>query len=76
MHGLILLDIDLLSYLPRFLDGLFNMLKDSTKDIRLEAETCLAEFLEEIKEATKINKEVDFGSMVKILITHCISKGI
>jgi len=67
-------DIDLLHYLPRFLDGLFNMLKDTTKDIRLEAETCLAEFLSEIKEAAKGSKTVDFGNMVRILIAHCISK--
>lgn len=64
-------DIDLLKYLPKFLDGLFNMLKDSTKDIRLAAEACLAEFLSEIKTA----KSVDFGSMVRILLTHCGSKG-
>lgn len=63
-------DIELLQYLPKFLDGLFNMLQDSMKDIRLEAEACLAEFLREIKTA----KSVDFGSMVKILISHCMSK--
>lgn len=45
-------DIDLLHYLPKFVDGLFNMLKDTNKDIRQEAETCLAEFLREINEST------------------------
>eukprot|EP01114_Cavostelium_apophysatum_P017154 TRINITY_DN5029_c0_g1_i1.p1 TRINITY_DN5029_c0_g1~~TRINITY_DN5029_c0_g1_i1.p1 ORF type:complete len:719 (-),score=131.55 TRINITY_DN5029_c0_g1_i1:14-2170(-) len=63
-------DIDLLQYLPKFLDGLFNMLQDSTKDIRLETENCLSEFLQEIQKAPN----VDFGSMVKILISHCASK--
>jgi hypothetical protein len=29
-------DINLLGYLPKFLDGLFNMLKDTNKDIRAE----------------------------------------
>lgn len=27
-------DIDLLVHLPKFLDGLFNMMKDPNKDIR------------------------------------------
>lgn len=64
-------NINLLHYLPKFLDGLFNMLKDTTKDIRLEAETCLGEFLNEIKTV----KNVDFASMVHVLLTHCSSKG-
>jgi vacuole morphology and inheritance protein 14 len=55
-------DIDLLQYLPRFVDGIFNMLKDSNKDIKQEAETCLAEFLREIKEAIASN--VSFTSVI------------
>jgi vacuole morphology and inheritance protein 14 len=78
-------DIELLQYLPRFFDGLFNMLKDTSKDIRLEAETCLSEFLREIKEtvnskvdtnsSVRKRKPVDFGSLVKTLIVHSSSKG-
>jgi len=63
-------DVELLQYLPRFLDGLFIMLKDTAKDIRVAADACLGEFLEEI---IKDPRTVDFGSMIKILLTHCFS---
>ncbi len=62
-------DINLLGYLPKFLDGLFNMLKDANKDIRTEVDNALSEFLREIENAP----EVDYGSLIKILIVHCIS---
>lgn len=64
-------DIHLLGYLPKFLDGLFNMLKDANKDIRAEVDNALNEFLREIKEAP--DGTVDWGSLVKILIVHCTS---
>ncbi len=64
------------------------MLKDNSKDIRLEAEACLGEFLREIKEvvnakssvdsvtpSNKKKKNVDFGSLVKILLVHSTSRG-
>jgi hypothetical protein len=76
-------DIELIHYLPRFLDGLFNMLKDSSKEIRLETESCLAEFLREIRVVTeKVSelpenkKKIDFAGLVKILFVHCNSKGM
>lgn len=54
------------------------MLKDTSKDIRLEAESCLAEFLREIRVVTeKVSenkKPIDFGGLVKILFVHCNSK--
>ena len=53
-------DIDLLQFLPKFVDGIFNMLKDTNKDIRQEAESCLAEFLREIKESSTITTKVNF----------------
>ncbi|PRP89372.1 hypothetical protein PROFUN_01235 [Planoprotostelium fungivorum] len=64
-------DIDLLAYLPRFLDGLFHMLKDNTKNIRLEAETCISEFLKSIKSD---HTNVDFAGFVRILLVHSVSK--
>jgi len=64
-------DIDLLHYLPRFLDGLFNMLKDNTKNIRIEAETCISEFLNGIR---KDSSKVDFAGFVRILLVHCVSR--
>jgi vacuole morphology and inheritance protein 14 len=44
-------EIDMLGFLPDFLDGLFNMLSDSSHEIRQQADTALAEFLQEIKNA-------------------------
>ena len=44
--------IDMLDWLPEFLDGLFNMLSDGNREIRQEADTMLTEFLEEISDAS------------------------
>ena len=53
-------DIEMLDYLPEFLDGLFNMLSDSNADIRSDADQALTDFLDNIQEAPF----VDFGPMV------------
>lgn len=37
--------------LPHFLDGLFQMLADRNEDIKQSVDTCLSEFLAEIKAA-------------------------
>jgi vacuole morphology and inheritance protein 14 len=63
-------DINMLDYLPDFLDGLFNMLGDGNRDIKNAADNCLAEFLREIKEA----EVVEFGTMIEILCRQCQSK--
>lgn len=42
-------DVELLEALPHFLDGLLKMLSDRYEDIRQSVDTCLAEFLQEIK---------------------------
>ncbi|KAL7589762.1 hypothetical protein Lser_V15G36482 [Lactuca serriola] len=42
-------DIDILGFLPDFLDGLFNMLSDSSHEIRQQADLALSEFLLEMK---------------------------
>eukprot|EP01083_Nonionella_stella_P286811 976219_1 len=60
-------DIDMLKYLPEYLDGLFNMLSDTEKDIRQQANHALSEFLREIKETPS----VDLGQMVPILVDQC-----
>lgn len=56
--------INMLDYLPEFLDGLFNMLSDGNREIRQAADNALSEFLREIKEADVI----EFGPMVNILV--------
>jgi vacuole morphology and inheritance protein 14 len=63
-------DIELLEYLPEFLDGLFKMLSDNELDIRTQADNLLAEFLKEIRCAP----HVEFGRMVNILIPFATSQ--
>lgn len=62
--------INMLDYLPEFLDGLFNMLSDGNREIRQAADNVIADFLREIKEA----EIVEFGPMVNILVAHSRSK--
>ncbi|WOL02590.1 hypothetical protein Cni_G11309 [Canna indica] len=57
-------DIDILGFLPDFLDGLFDMLSDSQHEIRHQGHYALSEFLEEIKNSPL----VDFGRMAEILV--------
>jgi vacuole morphology and inheritance protein 14 len=63
-------DINMLDYLPDFLDGLFNMLSDGNREIKQSANNALSEFLREIREA----EAVELGPMVSILVTQCRSK--
>ncbi|MCJ8734448.1 hypothetical protein PDJAM_G00235580 [Pangasius djambal] len=61
-------DINLLDYLPEILDGLFQILGDSSKEIRRMCEVVLGEFLKEIK---KTPSSVKFADMANILVIHC-----
>ncbi|KAJ6324299.1 hypothetical protein OIU76_011576 [Salix suchowensis] len=62
-------DIDMLGFLPDFLDGLFNMLSDSSHEIRQQADSALSEFLQEIKNSPS----VDYGRMAEILVQRADS---
>uniref|UniRef100_A0A0C9S6Q6 TSA: Wollemia nobilis Ref_Wollemi_Transcript_14439_1486 transcribed RNA sequence n=1 Tax=Wollemia nobilis TaxID=56998 RepID=A0A0C9S6Q6_9CONI len=62
-------DIDMLGFLPDFLDGLFNMLSDSSHEIRQQADSALTEFLQEIKNSPA----VDYGRMAEILVQRSYS---
>ncbi|XP_078429485.1 ARM repeat superfamily protein [Wolffia australiana] len=62
-------DIDMLGFLPDLLDGLFNMLSDSGREIRQQADSALSEFLQEIKNSPN----VDYGSMAEILVQRAES---
>ncbi|KAK9063662.1 hypothetical protein SSX86_017533 [Deinandra increscens subsp. villosa] len=80
-------DIDMLGFLPDFLDGLFNMLSDSSHEIRQQADSALSEFLQEIKNSPQIlsfiykfltlavllMKSVDYGRMAEILVLRASS---
>ncbi|XP_019896155.1 protein VAC14 homolog [Esox lucius] len=61
-------DINLIDYLPEILDGLFQILGDSSKEIRRTCEVVLGEFLKEIK---KTPSSVKYAEMANILVIHC-----
>ncbi|KAH7404171.1 hypothetical protein KP509_15G013700 [Ceratopteris richardii] len=63
-------EIDMLGFLPDFLDGLFNMLSDSSHEIRQQADSALSEFLQEIKNSPS----VDYGRMAQILVLRASSQ--
>ena len=60
-------DIELLSHLPSFLNGLFKILSDPSADIRGQCEVVLGEFLKEIKTAETVN----FAMMIDVLLNYC-----
>jgi vacuole morphology and inheritance protein 14 len=63
-------DISMLDYLPDFLDGLFNMLSDSNREIRQAADSALSDFLRELSSSSVM----EFGPIVSILVFQCQSK--
>ncbi|CAG8549863.1 5288_t:CDS:10, partial [Ambispora leptoticha] len=50
-------DLELVSFLPDFLDGLLNFLSDQNKDVRYATSTVLANFLAEIREAVEVREQ-------------------
>ncbi|KAL7462982.1 hypothetical protein ACHAXS_003352 [Conticribra weissflogii] len=60
----------MIDYLPDFLDGLFNMLSDSNREIRQAADSALSDFLKEVRHSTVL----EFGPLVSILVHQCMSK--
>ncbi|KAJ3327517.1 hypothetical protein HDU76_011659 [Blyttiomyces sp. JEL0837] len=49
--------IELVGYLPDFLDGLFIYLSDPNVDLRVATSNCLGEFLKEIHEVVEVQRE-------------------
>jgi vacuole morphology and inheritance protein 14 len=74
-------DIEMLEFLPEFLGGLFDMLADSNKDIRQQADAALEEFLHEIKNTVDKDSaesapsssvaSISFSRMIQILVSQC-----
>ncbi|CAG8516687.1 70_t:CDS:10 [Acaulospora colombiana] len=50
-------DLELVSFLPAFLDGLLQFLSDQNKDVRYTTSTVLANFLAEIREAAEVKEQ-------------------
>lgn len=51
-------DLELVTYLPSFLGGLFRFLDDPNQDVVTSTQHCLERFLEEIKIVARAKKEV------------------
>lgn len=52
-------DLELVSYLPEFLGGLFKFLSDPTSDVRVATQGALERFLGEIKRLSRIKKGIE-----------------
>lgn len=64
-------ELDLLVHLPEFLDGLFNIFRDKSGEIRKMCEFILGEFLKDIK---KNHTNVNYAAMVNNLVHHSQSE--
>ena len=60
--------MDLVQYLPFFLDGLFKMLSDPSDEMRSTVVTCLFELLKEMRHRPG---KVSFAALVPILVPQC-----
>jgi vacuole morphology and inheritance protein 14 len=62
-------DLELVSYLPAFLGGLFKFLSDSNRDVHVATQGCLERFLMEIKRIAKVKEGIEesrrSGSVLK-----------
>jgi hypothetical protein len=52
-------DLELVSYLPEFLDGLIKFLGGPTKDVNVATQALLDRFLSEIKRITRLKKGIE-----------------
>ncbi|QRV72887.1 vacuole-associated enzyme activator complex component (Vac14) [Ceratobasidium sp. AG-Ba] len=68
-------DLELVTYLPEFLDGLLKYLSDPTEDVRVAAEAVLADFLHEIEDITLMQKrKEDKARAVREAATATVEK--
>ncbi|KAJ9123994.1 hypothetical protein QFC22_000786 [Naganishia vaughanmartiniae] len=51
-------DLELVSYLPEFLDGLLKYLSDPNPDVKIATETVLSDFLREIKHIARVQHRI------------------
>ncbi|OJT05369.1 Protein VAC14 -like protein [Trametes pubescens] len=58
-------ELELITYLPEFLDGLLKYLSDPTDDVRVATEGLLADFLREIRVVTNVQKRQEEQAKVR-----------
>ncbi|KAF9450636.1 ARM repeat-containing protein [Macrolepiota fuliginosa MF-IS2] len=52
-------ELELVTYLPEFLDGLLKYLSDPIEDVRIATENLLADFLREIRDIAYVSRHLD-----------------
>ncbi|KAF8914235.1 vacuolar protein 14 C-terminal Fig4p binding-domain-containing protein [Gymnopilus junonius] len=58
-------ELELITYLPEFLDGLLKYLSDPTEDVRIATENLLADFLRELRDVTYVSRRLQQRSRAK-----------
>ncbi|TFK55622.1 ARM repeat-containing protein [Heliocybe sulcata] len=58
-------ELELVTYLPEFLDGLLKYLSDPTEDVKNQTENVLADFLREIRDVTLVRKRNEDQARLK-----------
>lgn len=58
-------ELELISYLPEFFDGLLKYLSDPTEDVRVATETLLADFLREIRDVSIVSRQLEEQAKAK-----------
>ena len=66
-------DLDLISYLPEFMDGLFRFLSDSNSDVKTATLNVLGEFMKEIQEICESRKEAHVSQEDNTITTRFTS---
>lgn len=61
-------DINMLVFLPEFLDGLFQILREPNGEIRKKCHSVLDEYLNRVAENPS---QVNFPAMINLLVSHC-----
>ncbi|PPQ70437.1 hypothetical protein CVT26_013931 [Gymnopilus dilepis] len=59
-------ELELITYLPEFLDGLLKYLSDPTEDVRVATENLLADFLRELRDVTYVSRQLEHRSKAKL----------
>ena len=59
-------ELEFVSYLPHFLDGLLNYLNDPTEDIKIATMHVLADFLKEIREAAEVSQAREEARLARL----------
>mmetsp|Transcript_35389 Transcript_35389/g.69936 ORF Transcript_35389/g.69936 Transcript_35389/m.69936 type:complete len:741 (-) Transcript_35389:71-2293(-) len=66
-------EAQMVSYVPQYLEGLFNMLRDQVRDVRHNADAVLTELLAAVTSNSRENKLKIISSTTGILVKSCFA---